>query len=48
MAATTIDTELFDGVRDVRPWLEDAIRDVELSPEEMNVPTDQLEDLGYI
>jgi hypothetical protein len=48
MAATTADTELFDDVRDVRPWLEDAIRDVELPSERMNVPTDQLEDLGYI
>lgn len=48
MAATTIDTELFDDVRDVRPWLEDVVKDIELSSERMNVPTDQLEDLGYI
>jgi hypothetical protein len=48
MAATTMDTELFDDVRDVRKWVETTIEDVEVSQNQMNVPTEQLENLGYI
>lgn len=48
MAATTKDTELFDDVHDVREWIEAAIVDVEISHDQMDVPTEQLEDLGYI
>jgi hypothetical protein len=48
MAATTMDTELFDDVHDVRDWIESAIEDVEVSQDHMDVPTKQLEDLGYI
>ena len=52
MAATTMSKELFDDVRDVRDWIEEAIEDQEVSyddeGEDMDIPTEQLEDLGYI
>jgi hypothetical protein len=48
MAATTMDRALFDDLRDARAWIETAVEDVEFSREEMDVPTEQLEDLGYI
>ena len=48
MAATTLDRELFDDVHDVREWIEAAIEDVDVSQDKMDVPTEQLEDLGYI
>ncbi len=48
MAATTMDTDLFDDVRDARSWIEAAVEDGEFSREQMDVPTEQLEELGYI
>jgi len=48
MAATTMDTELFDDVHDVREWIEAGIEEAEISHDQVNVPTEQLEELGYI
>lgn len=48
MAATTMDTELFDDVHDARDWIEAAIEEEEFSRQEMDIPTEQLEELGYI
>lgn len=48
MAATTMDTELFNDVHDVREWIEAATESVNLSRDQMDVPTEQLEELGYI
>lgn len=48
MAATTMETNLFGDVHDARDWIETAVEDAEFSHEQMDVPTEQLEDLGYI
>ncbi|UIP01069.1 alkaline phosphatase family protein [Halobaculum sp. CBA1158] len=48
MAATTMSTDLFDDVRHAREWIEAAVSDVDISRQEVDMPTDQLEDLGYI
>lgn len=48
MAATTMDIDLFDDVHDARDWVEATVEDVEFSREQMDVPTEQLEELGYI
>lgn len=48
MAATTMSKPLFDDVHDVRKWIEEAIEGKELSYREIDIPTEQLEDLGYV
>jgi len=48
MAATTMSKELFDDVRDARAWVEEAIDDEEFDRENVDIPTEQLEELGYI
>lgn len=48
MAATTLEEPLFDDVRDARDWIERVTEDVTVTDDQVDVPTDQLEDLGYI
>ncbi|WP_233263372.1 alkaline phosphatase family protein [Halorhabdus sp. CUG00001] len=48
MAATTLEEPLFDDVRDARDWIDRVTEDVAVADDHVDVPTDQLEDLGYI
>ena len=48
MAATTLDEDLFTNVRDARDWIERFTDDVTVANNHVDIPTDQLEDLGYI
>jgi len=51
MAATTMSKELFDDVHDTRAWIEEVVADQQISEEEavdVDIPTEQLEELGYI
>lgn len=51
MAATTMSKELFDDVHDARAWIEEVVVDQQISEEEaveVDIPTEQLEELGYI
>jgi hypothetical protein len=48
-AATTIDCELPSSVLDYKEWIEDNVSDIESdSNEKIDMPTEQLKDLGYI
>jgi hypothetical protein len=48
-AATTVDCELPSSVLDYKGWIEDNVSDIESdSNEKIDMPTEQLKDLGYI
>ncbi|WP_144799205.1 alkaline phosphatase family protein [Halorubrum depositum] len=51
MAATTASKSLFDDVHDARAWIEEVVAEHKVTDEDegnVDIPTNQLEDLGYI